>query len=95
MVGGGNGEWPSGGGFSPGPMTLLSNLFGDNDDCKSFSELLAGDTLDVEHGGGGRGDGGLLPLAMFTAPPQVIYFNSFLTIVCFVSFVGSLESSQR
>nr|QDC33360.1 transcription factor WRKY3 [Medicago sativa] len=73
MVGGGNGEWPSGGGFSPGPMTLLSNLFGDNDDCKSFSELLAGDTLDVEHGGGGgggRGGGGLSPLAMFTSPPQ-------------------------
>lgn len=71
-------EWPSGGGFSPGPMTLLSNLFGDNDDCKSFSELLAGDTLDVEHGGGGggRGGGGLSPLAMFTSPPQVIYTST-------------------
>ncbi|GAU46019.1 hypothetical protein TSUD_95950 [Trifolium subterraneum] len=68
MVGGGNGEWPGGGGgFSPGPMTLLSNLFGDNDDGKTFSELLAGAMLDVEHGGGrgGGGGGGLL-----TAPPQ-------------------------
>jgi len=30
------------GGFSPGPMTLLSNLFADGDDGKSFSQLLAG-----------------------------------------------------
>ncbi|KAL5759435.1 hypothetical protein ACOSQ2_018273 [Xanthoceras sorbifolium] len=29
-------------GFSPGPMTLVSNLFSDSDDCKSFSQLLAG-----------------------------------------------------
>lgn len=67
MVGGGNGEWP-GGGFSPGPMTLISSLFGDNDDGKTFSELLAGAMLDVEHGGGR--DGGLSPLAMFASPPQ-------------------------
>ncbi|XP_058777354.1 probable WRKY transcription factor 4 [Vicia villosa] len=30
------------GGFSPGPMTLLSNLLTDGDDGKSFSQLLAG-----------------------------------------------------
>ncbi|XP_020218448.1 probable WRKY transcription factor 4 isoform X1 [Cajanus cajan] len=30
------------GGFSPGPMTLLSNFLADGDDCKSFSQLLAG-----------------------------------------------------
>ena len=31
------------GGFSPGPMTLVSSLFADGgDDCKSFSQLLAG-----------------------------------------------------
>ncbi|KAJ4823428.1 hypothetical protein Tsubulata_027726 [Turnera subulata] len=32
----------SGLGFSPGPMTLLSSFFSDSDDCKSFSQLLAG-----------------------------------------------------
>jgi hypothetical protein len=31
-------------GFSPGPMTLLSGFFSDSDDCKSFSQLLAGAT---------------------------------------------------
>ncbi|CAL5188653.1 unnamed protein product [Lathyrus oleraceus] len=30
------------GGFSPGPMTLLSNLLTDGDDGKSFSQLLSG-----------------------------------------------------
>ncbi|CAI8587990.1 unnamed protein product [Vicia faba] len=30
------------GGFSPGPMTLLSNILTDGDDGKSFSQLLAG-----------------------------------------------------
>jgi hypothetical protein len=30
------------GGFSPGPMTLLSNLLTDGEDGKSFSQLLAG-----------------------------------------------------
>lgn len=29
-------------GFSPGPMTLVSNFFADNDEFKSFSQLLAG-----------------------------------------------------
>uniref|UniRef100_A0A2C9WIS0 WRKY domain-containing protein n=1 Tax=Manihot esculenta TaxID=3983 RepID=A0A2C9WIS0_MANES len=29
-------------GFSPGPMTLVSSLFSDSDDFKSFSQLLAG-----------------------------------------------------
>ncbi|KAF8116990.1 hypothetical protein N665_0012s0007 [Sinapis alba] len=29
-------------GFSPGPMTLVSNMFSDPDELKSFSELLAG-----------------------------------------------------
>ncbi|XP_027345914.1 probable WRKY transcription factor 3 isoform X2 [Abrus precatorius] len=33
-------------GFSPGPMSLLSSFFGDNDECKSFSELLAGAMVD-------------------------------------------------
>ncbi|KAA8547952.1 hypothetical protein F0562_004381 [Nyssa sinensis] len=35
-------------GFSPGPMTLVSNLFSDNypdSDCRSFSQLLAGAML--------------------------------------------------
>ena len=29
-------------GFSPGPMTLVSNLFSDPDELKTFSQLLAG-----------------------------------------------------
>lgn len=29
-------------GFSPGPMTLVSNMFSDSDEFKSFSQLLAG-----------------------------------------------------
>lgn len=29
-------------GFSPGPMTLVSSFFSDGEDCKSFSQLLAG-----------------------------------------------------
>lgn len=29
-------------GFSPGPMTLVSNMFSDPDEFKSFSQLLAG-----------------------------------------------------
>ncbi|KAF5449566.1 hypothetical protein F2P56_029998 [Juglans regia] len=29
-------------GFSPGPMTLVSSFFSDNDECRSFSQLLAG-----------------------------------------------------
>ncbi|KAI4314117.1 hypothetical protein L6164_027053 [Bauhinia variegata] len=39
-----NGGLPAGGGFgfSPGPMTLVSSFFSDNDDYKSFSQLLAG-----------------------------------------------------
>ncbi|KAJ7953869.1 WRKY transcription factor [Quillaja saponaria] len=38
-----NGGVPGGGfGFSPGPMTLVSSFFSDNDDSKSFSQLLAG-----------------------------------------------------
>ena len=37
--------FPGGPGFSPGPTTLVSNFFSDNDpdsDCRSFSQLLAG-----------------------------------------------------
>nr|AEO31507.2 WRKY transcription factor 2-4 [Dimocarpus longan] len=29
-------------GFSPGPMTLVSSFFAESEDCKSFSQLLAG-----------------------------------------------------
>lgn len=29
-------------GFSPGPMTLVSNMFSDSDEFRSFSQLLAG-----------------------------------------------------
>ncbi|CAN6727438.1 unnamed protein product [Malus baccata var. baccata] len=42
-AGGGNTGPGLGLGFSPGPMTLVSNFFSDGgDDCKSFSQLLAG-----------------------------------------------------
>jgi hypothetical protein len=40
--GGGGGSGLGGLGFSPGPMTLLSSFFSDTDDCRSFSQLLAG-----------------------------------------------------
>ncbi|KAF8021427.1 hypothetical protein BT93_G1764 [Corymbia citriodora subsp. variegata] len=42
--GGGAGGWPGGMGLglSPGPMTLVSRLFSDGEDCKSFSQLLSG-----------------------------------------------------
>ncbi|XP_057759954.1 probable WRKY transcription factor 4 [Arachis stenosperma] len=42
--GGGGGSMESlfGGGFSPGPMTLISSFFGGDDGNKSFSQLLAG-----------------------------------------------------
>ncbi|CAN1321422.1 Probable WRKY transcription factor 3 [Linum perenne] len=43
--GGGGGLTPNGFGFSPGPMTLVSRFFSDGgggDDCKNFSQLLAG-----------------------------------------------------
>ncbi|KAK3222950.1 hypothetical protein Dsin_009975 [Dipteronia sinensis] len=38
-------------GFSPGPMTLVSNLFSDSEDCKSFSQLLAGAMASPASGG--------------------------------------------
>ncbi|CAN0923582.1 Probable WRKY transcription factor 4 [Linum grandiflorum] len=45
-AGGGGGGTPNGFGFSPGPMTLVSRFFsadgGGGDDCKNFSQLLAG-----------------------------------------------------
>lgn len=46
--------------FSPGPMTLVSNFFADNnnDDCKSFSQLLAGAMTS--------------PMGMFTVPPGLL-----------------------
>nr|QWQ79525.1 WRKY transcription factor protein 7 [Zanthoxylum armatum] len=38
--------------FNPGPMTLVSNFFADSDDCKSFSQLLAGDMASPAAAGG-------------------------------------------
>ncbi|XVE53173.1 hypothetical protein DITRI_Ditri02bG0182600 [Diplodiscus trichospermus] len=35
-------------GFSPGPMTLVSNLFSDTDEFRSFSQLLAGAMVSAE-----------------------------------------------
>lgn len=42
LFNGGGGPGLGGLGFSPGPMTLLSSFFSDTDDCRSFSQLLAG-----------------------------------------------------
>ncbi|XP_062111357.1 probable WRKY transcription factor 4 [Humulus lupulus] len=39
--GGSSGAGP-GVGFSPGPMTLVSSFFSESEECKSFSQLLAG-----------------------------------------------------
>ncbi|PON79605.1 WRKY domain containing protein [Parasponia andersonii] len=41
LNGGGGGP---GVGFSPGPMTLVSSFFSESEECKSFSQLLAGAT---------------------------------------------------
>ncbi|KAG5521396.1 hypothetical protein RHGRI_033834 [Rhododendron griersonianum] len=44
-------------GASPGPMTLVSNFFADNDpdsDCRSFCQLLAGAISSPADAGGGR-----------------------------------------
>ncbi|KAL0003774.1 hypothetical protein SO802_011335 [Lithocarpus litseifolius] len=66
----GSGLGLSGLGFSPGPMTLVSSFFNDNDECKSFSQLLAGAMTSpaaqrpslpppmAAEGVGGRGGGG-------------------------------------
>lgn len=43
--GGAGGAAGPGLGFSPGPMTLVSSFFSDGEDCKSFSQLLAGAML--------------------------------------------------
>ncbi|KAI4328498.1 hypothetical protein L6164_020849 [Bauhinia variegata] len=74
-----NGGTPAGGafGFSPGPMTLLSSFFPDNDDNKSFSQLLAGAMVSpvansVEGGGFKQSrPSGLATVQspMFTIPP--------------------------
>lgn len=66
----------SGVSVSPGPMTLLSSLFGDTDECnKSFSELLAGAAM-VEHGEAAPPSG----LMFTTLPPhQVTNLNSFFS----------------
>ncbi|KAK4780851.1 hypothetical protein SAY87_016957 [Trapa incisa] len=43
LIGGGMGLSPTPGmGFSPGPMTLVSNLFTEAEECKTFSQLLTG-----------------------------------------------------
>lgn len=46
-------------GFSPGPMTLVSSFFSDSEECKSFSQLLAGAMSspagDAGPSGGGSG----------------------------------------
>ncbi|KAF7809077.1 putative WRKY transcription factor 4 [Senna tora] len=67
-----NNGGPSGGafGFSPGPMTLVSSLFNENDDFKSFSQLLAGAMASPvaaaeQKSSGEVGGGG----PMFTIPP--------------------------
>ena len=63
-------------GFSPGPMTLVSSFFSDPDDCKSFSQLLAGamtspvaaPPLESEF----KGPPGLLDSPGLLSPSQVI-----------------------
>ncbi|KAG4909033.1 probable WRKY transcription factor 3 [Glycine soja] len=53
------------GGYSPGPMALLSNFYGDGDECKSFSELLAGAMVDPTAPSP-------MPTTTFTLPPGFI-----------------------
>lgn len=71
------------GGFSPGPMTLLSSFFPEGDDCKSFSQLLAGAMASPA-----VAPSGVLDSPGFFAPSQVkiltfIYTNVFAFFYCF------------
>ncbi|XP_027362354.1 probable WRKY transcription factor 4 isoform X2 [Abrus precatorius] len=56
------------GGFSPGPMTLLSSFLSDGDDCKSFSQLLAGAMTSPA-----AGAAGLLDSPAFFSPSQMSF----------------------
>ncbi|KAK1293693.1 putative WRKY transcription factor 4 [Acorus calamus] len=85
-----------GAGASPGPMTLVSSFFADNDhdsDCRSFSQLLAGAMASptVVHqgggGGGGEGGGGRGQQSMFTV--SVGLPTSFFDSHAFISSVPS------
>ena len=61
------------GGFSPGPMTLLSGFLTDGDDCnKSFSQLLAGAMASPVAAAVHDSSG-------FFSPSQVLYF--FLSLI--------------
>ncbi|GER55451.1 WRKY DNA-binding protein 3 [Striga asiatica] len=76
-------------GVSPGPMTLVSSFFADNDpdgDCRSFSQLLAGDTSFQQNM-----PAGLVvsqPPGMFTIPPG-------LSPASFLDSPGFLPSNSQ
>ena len=58
-------------GYSPGPMTLFSSLFGDGDEYKSFTEFLAGAMVDPT------------PLPSFPEPPsQVTHLICYICSNC-------------
>lgn len=61
------------GGFSPGPMTLLSNLLTDGDDGKSFSQLLSGAMVSPV-----SATAGALDSPGFFSHPQV---NKIITVI--------------
>ncbi|KAK1317233.1 putative WRKY transcription factor 3 [Acorus calamus] len=84
-----------GAGASPGPMTLVSSFFADNDhdsDCRSFSQLLAGAMASptVVHQGGGGG-GGRGQQSMFTVPVGLSP-TTFFDSLAFISSVPVLAS---
>ena len=70
------------GGYSPGPMALLSNFYGDGDECKSFSELLAGAMVDPTAPSPMPTTTFALPPGFIDSPSQVITHN----LICYILY---------
>ena len=79
------------GGFSPGPMTLLSGFLGDGDDGKSFSQLLAGAMASPV--AGAVADGVMDSPSLFS-PSQVLLCSSLSESSC-ASFLMVLFSEVK
>lgn len=86
-------------GFSPGPMTLVSNLFPDGEECKSFSQLLAG-AIYPPIGASSSGLGDFRPrqhrperLSLATTPPGMFSIPSGLSPTALLDSPGFSFSS--
>lgn len=76
-------------GFSPGPMTLLSSFFPDGDDCKSFSQLLAGAMVSPA-----VAPSGVLGSPGFFSPPQASFGTTHQQALAQVSSQGAHSNSS-